>query len=421
MPVEGQPWLSIVGMGEDGMSGVGAGARAALECAEVIVGSARTLALLSPHLAARALAWPSPMMGFVTDMLARERGRAVAIVASGDPMFFGIGGAVSRRIDAGEFTVYPQPSSYALACGRLGWPEEDVLAISVVGRAMECVRAAFHHGRRIIVLCEDGTTPASLARALADAGFGATAMTVFEALGGPHERRIDGVATTWPHARVGDLNVAAFLVARAIADVRETDAAARARSALAGQIGCVPGLPDEAFAHDGALTKRDARAISLARLAPRPGELLWDVGAGAGSIGIEWMRAHPACRALAFEREALRAARISVNARALGVPDLRVIAGVAPASFAGCERPQAIFIGGGLTSAGVLDAALAALDAAGRLVANAVTLEAERALLEAQARHGGELTRIALERAEPIGTMLGWRPAMPLVQWTYRR
>ncbi len=416
MPAEVAPWLTIVGIGEDGMNGIGAAARAALERAELIAGSTRTLSLLAPELHARGCAWPSPMMGFVDELLARERGRAVAIVASGDPMFFGIGGSIARRVDAREFTIYPQPSSYALACGRLGWPQEDVLAVSAVGRPLERVRAALFDGRRIVVLCEDGTTPATLAAMLVEAGFGPSALTVFEALGGPRERRIDGVAATWPHARVDDLNLVALSLARIVTSVNDTTPAA-----LRAELGCVPGLPDDAYAHDGALTKRDARAIALARLGPRPGELLWDVGAGAGSIGIEWMRAHPACRAVAFERDAIRAERIARNARALGVPDLRVIDGDAPASFAACERPQAIFIGGGVTAPGVLAAALAVLERGGRLVANAVTLEAERVLLDAQAAHGGELIRIGIERASPVGTMLAWRPALPLVQWTYRR
>ncbi len=414
MPAEVAPWLSIVGIGEDGMGGLGAQARAALERAQRIAGSTRTLSLLAPELRARASAWPSPMMQFVEDFLARERAAPVAIVASGDPMFFGIGASIARGLDAREFTVYPQPSSYALACGRLGWPQEDALALSVVGRPLARVRAALHHDRRIVVLCEDGTTPAALAAMLVETGFGASKMTVFEALGGPRERRFDGSAATWGRPPIGDLNLAALTIARASAP-----ASAGGTVPLTG-IGCVPGLPDGAFTHDGALTKRDARAVTLARLGPRPGELLWDVGAGSGAIGIEWMRAHPACRAFAFERDRTRAARITANANALGVPDLRAICGDAPATFAACERPQAIFIGGGITAAGVLEAALAALDDGGRLVANAVTLEAERVLLDAHERRGGELIRIAIDCASALGTMRAWRSALPLVQWTYR-
>ena len=408
MHAEIVPWLSLVGIGEDGVSGLSPSARAALEGAQLIAGSTRTLALLPPHLHARSVKWPSPMMEFVDEMLARERGRAIVVLASGDPMFFGIGGSIARRIAAAEFVVHPQLSSFALACARLGWPHEETLALSVVSRSPDRLRAALFEGRRIIVLCEDGTSPAKLATLLVDAGFGRTTMTVFEALGGPHERRIDGAAASWRHARVGDLNLVALTVAAPNVAIEE-------------RLGCVPGLPDDAFVHDGALTKRDVRAIVLARLAPRPGELLWDVGAGSGSIAIEWMRAHPTCRAFAFERDATRAARIAANARTLGVPDLRVIGSAAPAAFAACERPQAIFIGGGVSAPGVLDAALASLASSGRLVANAVTLEAERVLLDAQATHGGELVRIAIDRAGPVGTMQAWRPALPLVQWIVHR
>lgn len=406
------PWLAIVGIGEDGMAGLGARAREALAGAELIAGSARTLALLDAASQRRAVAWPSPMMSFVDELLVRERGRAVAIVASGDPMFFGIGASIARRINARDFVVYPQPSSYALACARLGWPHEETDVISVVSRPLDGVRAALAPGRRLVVLSESGTTPAALARLLVADGYGASAMTVFEALGGPGERRIDGVAATWPYESSVDLNLVALIVTPAD-DTTATDHV-RARS------GCAPGLPDHAYEHDGALTKREIRAMTLARLRPRPGEWLWDIGAGSGSIGIEWMRTHRACGATAFERDAERAERIASNARTLGVPALRVVIGEAPQSLVTGDRPDAIFIGGGITTPGVLDCALTTLGSRGRLVANAVTLEAERIVLAAQATHGGELTRIAIERASPAGTMLVWRPAMPLVQWAYR-
>ena len=393
------------------MGGLHSSARIALEEAELITGSPRTLALLAPHLHARAQAWPSPMMPFIDELLVSERGRAVTIVASGDPLFFGVGASIARRIDASEYEIFPQLSSFALACTRLGWAHEDVRVLSVVARPLDRVRAALHAGCRLIVLSEDGTTPAALAALLVEAGFGASAFTVFEALGGPHERRLDETAATWTHARTGDLNLVAIDVARTAV----TPNAARPR------LGCVPGLPDEAYANDGQLTKRDARAIVLGRLQPQPGELLWDIGAGSGSIGIEWMRAHPTCRAIAFECDPLRADRITANATALGVPDLRVILGDVPATLAGVPPPQAIFIGGGITAPGVLDAALAALVPGTRLVANAVTLEAEAMVLAAHAAQGGELIRIVIERAAPVGTMTAWRPALPLVQWTLER
>jgi precorrin-6Y C5,15-methyltransferase (decarboxylating) len=396
-------WLSIVGIGEDGWDGLNAPARRALEAAELLVGSARQLALV-PDLPGERVVWPSPMLSFVDELLARERGRPVAVLASGDPMLCGVGAVFAKRVDARELRVIPQVSAFTLACARLAWPSAEVTLVSAVARPLARIIAQLTPGSKMVVFSEDGTTPERLAALLAQHGYGASALHVFEHLGSPQERRIDAVAAAYALERVADLNLVAVTCV--------TDAWTR-------PLASVPGLPDDAFEHDGQLTKRDVRAATLARLVPLPGALLWDVGAGSGAIGIEWMRVHPSCRAIAFERDPQRAARIARNAERLGVPGLRVVVGDAPSVFAGTEAPDAVFIGGGISGDGVLNACLDALAPNGRLVANVVTVEGEVALARAHAAYGGELTRTAQTQAAPIGTMLTWRPALPITQWTY--
>jgi precorrin-6Y C5,15-methyltransferase (decarboxylating) len=396
-------WLSIIGIGEDGWDGLNTSARCALEDAELLVGSARQLALV-PHQRGERIAWPSPMLPFVDELLARERGRAVAVLASGDPMLCGVGAIFAKRLDACELRVIPQVSAFTLACARLAWPSAEVTLVSAVARPLARIVPHLAPGSKMVIFSEDGTTPERLAALLVQHGYGASALHIFEHLGAPRERRIDAVAATYAPERVADLNLVAVTC---VAD------------AWTRPLASVPGLPDDAFEHDGQLTKRDVRAASLARLVPLPGALLWDVGAGSGAIGIEWMRVHPSCRAIAFERDPQRAVRIARNAERLGVPGLRIVAGAAPAAFAGIETPDAIFIGGGIGGDGLLDACLDALAPNGRLVANVVTVEGEVALARAHAAHGGELTRTALAHAAPIGSMLTWRPALPITQWTY--
>jgi precorrin-6B C5,15-methyltransferase / cobalt-precorrin-6B C5,C15-methyltransferase len=393
--------VTVVGIGEDGWHGLGLEARTAIETAEVLVGSARQLALVPPTEAHR-LTWPSPMRPFVDELLARYRDRALVVLASGDPMLHGAGALLARRLDGGELRVIPHVSAFALACARLGWAGAEVTLLSVVARPLALVAAHLQPGRRLIVFGDDGATPRALAALLVERGYGASGFTVLEHLGGPREGRRDGVAATWPPERCADLQVVAI-----------TCLADEGTQALAS----IAGLPDDAFESDGQLTKREVRAATLARLVPLPGQLLWDVGAGTGTIGIEWMRAHPSCRAIAVERDAARAARIARNAERLGVPGLRVVTGSAPDALREMEVPDAVFIGGGIVADGLVASCWEALRSGGRLVANAVTVEGEAALAGWHRRLGGELVRIAVSRAEPIGGMLCWRPLLPITQW----
>jgi precorrin-6Y C5,15-methyltransferase (decarboxylating) len=406
MPIDPAPApVVVVGIGADGPAGLVPAAAEALAEAEVVVGGRRQLDLLGPH-SGELITWPTPMVPALPALFERLAGRRVCVLASGDPMFYGIGATLSRLLGPDRLRVIPHPSSVSLACARLGWPVQDVLVLSLVGRHPDALRAAMSTGRRLLVLVPDADGPGQVARLLVRQGYGGSELMVLEQLGGPGERRYGGTAGAWRHPRGDDLAVVA-VHCRADPDTRE--------------LSRVPGLPDDAFEHDGQLTKREARAMALAQLAPRPGQLLWDVGAGAGSIGIEWMRAEEGCRAIAVEREPARAARIERNARALGVPDLGVVIGAAPEALAGLQEPAAVFVGGGVSAQGVLPACWAALSEGGRLVAHAVTLEAEAVLATWHARHGGTLTRVEIHRAAPIGRLTGWTPARPLTQWAVRK
>jgi precorrin-6Y C5,15-methyltransferase (decarboxylating) len=387
--------ITVIGIGADGWDGLSPAARREVGGAEVIIGSGRQLALLPASSAVR-VTWPSPLLPAVEPLLAEHAGRRVCVLASGDPMLFGIGGTLVRLLGAAVLRVVPHPSSVSLACARLGWSVEDVEIVSLVGRPVESLLPL--PGRRMLVLSAGADTPGQVAAQLRARGFGPTRMTVLDELGGPGERRHDGVAETWD-ARVGALNVIAL-------DCRGTTS-----------LGRVPGLPDDAFEHDGQLTKREVRAVTLAALAPLPGQLLWDVGAGSGSVAIEWLRTHPSCRAVAVESRPERAARAGRNAAALGVPGLTVVGGRAPEALAGLPAPDAVFVGGGVSADGVLAACWDALSPGGRLVANAVTLESEAVLTRWHADVGGTLRRIEVSRAAPVGGFTGWKPMMPVTQW----
>ncbi len=398
-------WLSVVGLSEDGLDGLPAVARGLVDGAEVLAGGRRHLAMV-PEDGRERLVWPTSIAAGI-ESLAERRGRRVCVLASGDPFCYGIGARLAERFSMDEMTVVPAPSAFTLACARLGWSRPACETISLHGRPLERLAALLHPGARILALSWDGTTPAGAAALLRRAGYGPSRLTVLEHLGGPAERRRDGTAADWPApgdpaGRVADLNTLAVAV------MPDREARPRPR---------VPGLPDEAFDHDGQLTKREARAVTLAALAPMPGDHLWDVGAGSGSVAIEWLRSHPRTSAVAVEPEPDRCARIAANAAALGVPDLEIVRGAAPAALAGLERPDAVFLGGGLTAPGTIEACRQALRSGGRLVANAVTVEGETVLLAAQARLGGALTRLAVARAEPVGRFTGWRPLMPVTQW----
>lgn len=390
------PWLTVVGIGEDGFSGLGKQARRALLGAGRIVGSPRQLALLPHCIRGERHEWPRP---FSLEPLLALRGEAVCVLASGDPMLFGVGASLARHLDSTQMQVLPAPSSYSLAAARLGWPLQELVTLSVVARPVAAISAHLHSGARLLVLSNDRQSPAAVARLLRERGFGPSRVTVLEHLAGAAERRVEGLALDWADPPIADLNLIA------IECLAEPGTPRLSRLA---------GLPDSAFRHDGQLTKRDVRAITLARLAPLPGELLWDVGAGSGSIGIEWMRSHPACRALAIEADEGRQALIEHNRDTLGVPGLQLVRGQAPQALEGLEAPDAIFIGGGVTRDGVLDRCWASLKPGGRLVANAVTLQSEIALMAFRERHGGELTRIHIAQAQPLGDFDTWRQALPI-------
>ncbi|MCW2522749.1 MAG: precorrin-6Y methyltransferase [Frankiales bacterium] len=401
--------VSVVGIGADGWDGLGSLARQRLADAAVIVASERQLALLPDSLGAERVSWPSPMMPALAGLLERHRSRGLVVLASGDPMFYGVGGTLARLIGPDALEVVPQLSSLALACARLGWPAEAVETISVVGRPKAALLAALSPGRRLLVLLESSDDSSELAALATGAGYGASELTLLGQLGGAAETLRRGIAAEWtavPHEPLAVLALQPRL--------------ADARAVLPR----TPGLPDEAFDSDGQLTKREVRAVTLSALRPAPGELLWDVGAGSGSVGIEWMRSHPDCRAIAIEPRPDRLERIAANAERLGVPGLQIVAGRAPDALAALAEfgvPDAVFVGGGVSVDGVLDACLAALPTGGRLVANGVTLETEVVLAQAFQRYGGELSRIAVQRAAPVGAFNGWRAAMPVTQWHYRK
>nr|WP_233157324.1 precorrin-6y C5,15-methyltransferase (decarboxylating) subunit CbiE [Amycolatopsis sp. KNN50.9b] len=387
--------IVVVGVPADGWAGLTEPARAEIAAAEVLFGGRRQLDLVP--LDVDKVPWPSPLLPALDGLFAEHAGRRIGVLASGDPLLSGIGTTLVRRFGADSVRIVPAVSSVALARARMGWSAEETEVVSVVGRSVHRVSRALAPKARLVVLSSDADTPAQLAQVLVARGFGESKLTVLEQLGGPAERRAEGFARDWSHPAGDPLNVVAV------------ECAGPALPTL-------PGLPDDAFEHDGQITKRDLRACALARLAPVAGELLWDVGAGAGSVGIEWSRAHPANRAIAVERSAGRAARIQRNADRLGVPELRVVTGTAPEALADLPTPDAVFVGGGLAS---LDACLAALRPGGRLVAHAVTLESEQVLASAYRRHDGELIRIAVEHAAPLGGFTGWTPARTVTQWSF--
>ena len=405
VPAPAGPWLSIVGIGEDGVAGLGEEARRLIAEAATVFGGKRHLELTAPLITGKAHPWPSPFDTAVDAVLAL-RGRPVCVLASGDPMFFGVGATLSRRLEAGEIRVLPTPSAFSLAAARLGWSLQDATCLSLHGRPLALLRPHLQPARRLLCLTSDGDGPAAIAALMTGLDFGPSRLTVLEALGGARERIRETVAAGFALDGVDALNVLAIEVA----------AAPGARI-----LPFTAGLPDDWFEHDGQITKQTVRAATIAALAPRHGELLWDIGAGAGSISIEWMLRDPSLRAIAIEANGERAARIRRNAEALGVPGLEIAEATAPAALSSLPDPDAVFVGGGGSDTGVLDAATSRLRSGGRLVANAVTLETEALLIARHASLGGELTRLSVSHAAPVGSMTGWRPAMPVTQWVWTK
>ncbi len=392
----------MVGIGADGWAGLGAVARSLIEQAPLVIAGHRQQTLLPDIAGQDRRRWPTPMLPSLSALLDEYRGRDILVVASGDPLVSGVGTTLIDRLGSAHVRIVPAVSSVALARAAMGWAAESVDVVTVVGRNPRRVLSLLTPGRRLVVLSSDEHTPGLVATLVADAGYGRTLMTVLGDLGTPEETRVDGIAADWAATDPSRLNVICL-------EVRPDQGIIPLPS--------IAGLVDDAFEHDGQLTKRDLRASALARLTPLPGQLLWDVGAGAGSIAIEWMRTDPRCRAVAVERDPARAARIGRNADNLGVPALQVVSGSAPESLAGLPTPDAIFIGGGATVPQLIETCYAALATGGRLVVHAVTLETESVLFENYRSLGGEMVRLSVETAAPIGTFTGWTPARAVTQW----
>jgi len=395
------PWLAIVGIGEDGVEGLSEAARTLVRGAELVVGGRRHLALADQLISGERLAWPSPLTDAIPAILSR-RGHPVAVLTSGDPFCYGVGAVLARHVSPDQWTCLPAPSAFALARARLGWSAQETVLFTLCGRPIEPLAPLLQPGRRLLVLSADETTPAMLAAYLDGRGFGPSRLHVLEALGGPNERIRRTTADDFAVPGINPLNlVGVELVAGSSAHVIP--------------LSC--GLPDAFFEHDGQLTKQEIRAVTLAALAPRAGERLWDIGGGSGSVSIEWLLRHPDNQAIMLEPDASRRSIAARNAGALGVPGLHIVAARAPEGLQGLPTPDAIFIGGGASHPMVIPTAWAALRRGGRLVANAVTLDTEVTLARAQAGFGGTLTRLSVERLEPLGSLQGFRPARTITQW----
>ncbi|SFJ30046.1 precorrin-6y C5,15-methyltransferase (decarboxylating) subunit CbiE [Jannaschia pohangensis] len=392
------PWLHIVGIGEDGLDGLTPATRAVVEAAEVIVGGDRHH-LLSDAVTARRLAWPHPFDALI-DTLKALQGQRVVVLATGDPLWFSVGARIGRAIPPGQIVYHPQLSAFQLAAARMGWSMADLETLTVHGRPAHQMIAFIQPDARLLILTTGSETPGQIAEFLTARGFGGSPMTVLANMGGPSEARFDGTAETWDHA-VPPFNTLAV------------DCRAAPDAALLPR---VPGLADDLFRSDGTMTKREIRAATLAKLMPMRGALLWDIGTGSGSVAIEWIRAARSARAIGIEPRADRRAMAAENALALGAPRLDLRDGTVPDALDDLEAPDAVFIGGGLSEA-VFDRAFAALRPLGRLVANAVTLESEAILTHLHARHGGDLVRLSVDRAEPVGAFRGWRPSMTVTQY----
>jgi precorrin-6Y C5,15-methyltransferase (decarboxylating) len=395
-----QKWLSIIGIGEDGLAGLSPIAVSCFDKAKIIFGGERHLSMLPPDDNREKIPWKSPFTTSITEIISR-RGQAVCILASGDPLCYGVGTTILKDIPISEITIIPAPSAFSLACSRLGWSLTDVETLSLCGRPVSLVQSYIYPGAKLLILSEGKNTPGHVAEILINRGYGNSQITVLE-MGNIEETIITDIATNWQEENIALLNTIAV---ECIAD--------------RGIVGLsrFPGLPDSAFHHDGQLTKREVRAVTLSSLAPLPGELLWDVGAGCGSISIEWLRSDRRCCAIAIEQNSTRLNYIADNATALGTPNLQIIAGKALEVIPNLPAPNAIFIGGGVTASEILENCWDVLLPGGRMVVNVVTLAGEQRLYQWYEKVGGNFTRIAIQRAEPIGKFLGWKSMSPVTQW----
>ena len=392
-------WLNVVGIGEDGLEGLSPPARALVDAAEVLVGGERHLAMIPADHPAERLRWGKPFDDSFAAIEAHA-GMRVTVLTTGDPMYYGAGAVLSRRMKDAIAAVVPAPGAFSLAASRMRWPLQHVACLTVHGRAAEALYLHLYPGAQLLILSNDGNTPAQVAGMLAARGYGDSRMTALEHLGGPREARHEALAKDWGDGPVADLNTVAV----------ECVAAPGAQS-----LSRVAGLPDDAFEHDGKMTKREVRAATLAALAPLPGQSLWDVGAGCGSVAIEWMRAGG--RATGIESNPDRLAMAARNAALLGVPALQLISGEAPAALAGLDKPDAVFVGGGIGTEGLFEACWDALKPGGRFVANTVTIEGEANLARLNREYGGEMVRLAVSRLSPVGKLHGWKPLMTVTQW----
>ncbi|BAZ83855.1 precorrin-6y C5,15-methyltransferase (decarboxylating) subunit CbiE [Dolichospermum compactum] len=396
-----QKWLSIIGIGEDGLTGLSPIAVSCLDKAKIVFGGERHLSMLPPDDNREKISWKSPFQTSITDIISR-RGEAVCILASGDPLCYGVGATILKDIPISEITIIPAPSAFSLACSRLGWSLTEVETLSLCGRLVSLLQSYIYPGAKLLILSEGKNTPAHVAEILINRGYGNSRITVLEKMGSINESIITDIASNWQEENIAALNT---IVVECIAD-----------KGIVG-LSRFPGLPDSAFHHDGQLTKREVRAVTLSSLAPLPGELLWDVGAGCGSISIEWLRSDRRCRAIAIEQNATRLNYIADNATALGTPNLQIMAGKALEVIPNLPAPNAIFIGGGVTVPEILENCWNTLLPGGRMVVNVVTLEGEKRLYQWHEKVGGNFTRIAIQRAEPIGKFLGWKAMSPVTQW----
>ncbi len=393
-------WLSIIGMGEDGFDGLSAAAKSALENAEFIIGSERLFAMLPP-LKAQSHIWPQPFSAFCNEIQNFKTGPTV-LLATGDPMNFGVARKLFELMPHGEIQVIPHLSAFSLAAAQLGWSIPDCDCFTIHGRPAANLEAFIQPGAKLLFLTQDQTSIAEACRRLVARGFEKSDVCVLENLGGPRERITHFNANAIPAINWSPLNTLAITCVA---------------SAGAKIFSRVAGLPDTAFTHDGQLTKREVRAVTLAALSPAPDQLLWDIGAGCGSVAIEWMRSTRGCEAIAVEHNADRLAMIAINADQLGTPRLKIVRGKAPEALHNLPPPHAVFIGGGIAEAGVFETCWQALKPAGRMVANVVTIEGEMHLFDLHEKYGGDLLRIDVARLESVGTFRALKPKMPVTQW----